>query len=310
MVAVSLQKLKPHPKIKHLAIGVFDGVHRGHQAVIAAARHAAPSARSTGVITFDPHPLEIVAPEKAPPRLIPLHERAHLLKEAGGGTIFVLRFNSALRQLSAADFIKELLRIFPHLSSLAIGYDWAFGKDRQGSYDSLITSGVRYGFTTHTIPPRLLTGRPISSTRIRDSLRHARLHEIKQLLGRPWHVTGKVIKGDQRGRTLGFPTANLGQVQHMLPANGVYVCWVKVGKNIYRAVANCGTHPTVHELTAPKCEVHLLDFQGNLYGRQIDVFPIRRLRREKKFPTLTRLQSQIQADILRARKILNRPFSP
>jgi riboflavin kinase/FMN adenylyltransferase len=286
----------------HLALGVFDGVHVGHQAVIRAAVAAAGTGDGlAGVVTFEPHPIRVLAPAKAPRRLLAsLDHKAAILADAGVGLLCVLHFDAALAQLEAAEFLAGLPAGAGQLQTIAVGEDWRFGRGRRGDVAALRAWGEGLGVRVIAVPPVIMDGERVSSTRIRQALRDGNLTAAAKMLGRPYAVVGTVLKGRKLGRTLGFPTANLAVGDEQLPPDGVWVVAVNTGKQQVRGVANLGRRPTVDggERTL---EVHLLDFAGDLYGQTIEVRFERFLREERRFASLEQLTQQIADDVEQAR---------
>ncbi len=297
---VPLTQLPPHPGVTGLAIGVFDGVHLGHQAV------ARSLEGSVAALTFEPHPLAVIAPDRVPPRLTTLEQKVAYLRAQGAVALIAVKFDDALRQLSPAAFVDEIARIFPDLKQVAIGENWSFGRNREGNAARLSELARAHGFTVKAIPPVELDGQPVSSTRIREAILQRRFADAARLLGRSYAVTGTVIHGDERGRLLGFPTANLARVEQLLPPRGVYAVRARVAGNLtkYRAVMNLGNRPTFTSNGADSLEVHLLDFDADLYGQRLWVSDMVWLRDEQPFAHADALKAQITEDIARARAIL------
>ncbi len=298
-----LSELAPHPGVTGLAIGVFDGVHLGHQAVVRSLKG------NVAALTFEPHPLTIIAPDRVPPRLTTLEQKVAYMRAHGTVAVVAVKFDAALRELSAADFVGEIKRIFPDLKEIAIGESWSFGRNREGTAARLAELGQTHGFTVKSIAPVLLDGAPVSSTRIREAILQRRFDDAARLLGRSYAVTGKVVHGDQRGRELGFPTANLAQVAQLLPPRGVYAVRARVAGNLakYRAVMNLGHRPTFTSNGVDSLEVHLLDFQADLYDQKLWVSDFAWLRDEQSFSGPEALKEQIGRDILHAEAIFARP---
>lgn len=297
---VPLFQLAPHPGVNGLAIGVFDGVHLGHQAVVRSLEG------KVAALTFEPHPLAIIAPARVPPRLTTLEQKVAYLRAQGTVAVIAVKFDPALRELSPADFVDELARIFPDLKQVAIGENWTFGRNREGNAARLAELAHAHGFTVKAIAPVLLEGAPVSSTRIREAILQRQFDEAARLLGRSYAVTGKVVHGEERGRTLGFPTANLTNVEQLLPPRGVYAVRARVAGNLtkYRAVMNLGSRPTFTSNGVDSLEVHLLDFGADLYDQKLWVSDLVWLRDEQIFPDGDALKAQITEDIARARVVL------
>ena len=297
---VPISELKPHPGVTGLAIGVFDGVHLGHQAVVKSL-----SGR-TDALTFEPHPLSIIAPDRVPPRLTTLEQKVAYMRAQGTVSVVAVKFNETLRNMSPAAFVSEIARIFPDLAQVAIGENWSFGKNREGNVDRLSALADVHGFTVNTVAPVMLDGAPVSSTRIREAIATRRFDDAAKLLGRSYAITGKVVHGDERGRTIGFPTANLAEVEQLLPPRGVYACRARVAGNLtkYKAVMNLGSRPTFTSNGTDSLEVHILDLEADLYDQKLWVSNLVWLRNEQAFPGKDALIAQIKEDAERARTIL------
>ena len=295
-----LARLAPHPGVTGLAIGVFDGVHLGHQAVVRSLRE------SCAALTFEPHPLAVIAPDRVPPRLTTLEQKLVLLRRLGTVAVVAVKFDDGLRQLTAAQFVDEIARIFPDLRHIAIGQNWSFGRNREGNAARLADLAGARRFTVNVIPPVELEGAPVSSTRVRAAIVERRFADAARLLGRSYAVTGAVIHGDERGRLLGFPTANLAGVGQLLPPRGVYAARVRIGESgaAHPAVLNIGRRPTFTSNGADSLEVHLLDFHGDLYGQALEISDFAFLRDERTFPGPDALKAQITEDIAKARVLL------
>ena len=297
---VPFAELAPHPGVTGLAIGVFDGVHLGHQAVVKSL------SGQRAALTFEPHPLAVIAPERVPPRLTTLEQKVAYLRAQGTVAVVAVKFDEALRNLSPADFVGEIKRVFPDLQQVAIGQNWSFGRNREGNAARLAELAASHGFTVKEIPPVLLDGAPISSTRIREAILQRKFEDAARLLGRSYAVIGLVSHGEERGRLLGFPTANLTEVEQLLPPRGVYLVRARVAGNLalYPAVMNLGQRPTFTSNGIDSLEVHLLDFQADLYGQRLWVSNFSWLRDEQKFPGPDALKAQIAQDIAKARALL------
>ena len=289
----------------HLAMGVFDGLHLGHQAVIkAAVRGAEISGGAPGVLTFDPHPIQILSPENAPRRIFSsLEQKEILLSALGVEVLLVLRFDEVMAGQTADTFAKSLLSV-PDLRQVVAGEDWKFGQGRQGTMAFLQGRGMDYNVSVEPIPAVTWQGERISSTRLRRALRAGNLSSVREMLGRPYSVMGTIVRGEQVGRELGAPTANIQIGDEQFPPDGVYAVSARIdGESREReAVANLGIRPTVGG-TQHLLEVHLLDFEGNLYGRTLEIFFGKMIRGEKKFQGLAELQKQIQLDLEEARRL-------
>lgn len=304
LIAIPLRDQPARPALTHVAIGVFDGFHRGHQQVVARLLKSAPRPDATAIITFEPHPLQIIAPERAPKRLTNAHQKRQLLLHAGVAEVITLAFDTATRELSAEPFIAELLRIFPHLAAIGMGPNWVFGKDRQGNAALLEVIGKEKGFAVHEVEPLFIEGQIASSTRIREAIAARDFALAASLLGRSYAIEGRVVPGDGRGRTIGVPTANLGGVIQMLPPSGVYACNARLTDRApsIPAVLNIGHRPTFGDNAGFTIEAHLLNFSGDLYGQTVELADFRFLRDEKKFASIDELKAQIAQDIVSARQ--------
>lgn len=298
--------VKPEDRGASVAIGNFDGVHRGHQSVIGIARDAAPDA-PLGVLTFEPHPREYFAPDAPPFRLMGSKARASRLAKLGVERLYELNFNAALAALTPEAFAKEVIRDGLGLRHVVVGADFCFGKGRAGTTDDLKRFGAELGFGV-TIAELLENGNEtVSSTAIRQALTEGRPRDAASMLGH-WHrIEGIVIGGEQRGRVLGFPTANMSIDGLHPPAFGVYAVLVDVldgpHKGTYHGAASLGIRP-MFDGQYPNIETFLFDFSGDLYGSTLSVGLVDFLRPELKFDGLDALIAQMDADCLRARKIL------
>jgi len=294
----SLAELGPHPGVTGLAIGVFDGVHLGHQAVVRSL------AGSVAVLTFEPHPLAVIAPDRVPARLTSLDQRVEYLRALGTVAVVAVQFDQALRALSPAAFVAELARIFPGLREIAIGQNWAFGRHREGDAARLRELGATRHLAVRAIPPVQLDGALVSSTRIREAIGRRDFDEATRCLGRSHAVTGTVIRGEARGRQIGFPTANLGGVEQLLPPRGVYAVRATVAGAVFPAVMNLGQRPTFTSNGVDSLEVHLLDGGRDLYDTEIKLTDFAWLREERRFAQVDALKAQIAKDVNAARRLL------
>jgi riboflavin kinase/FMN adenylyltransferase len=286
-------------------IGSFDGVHRGHQAILTRLREEGQKlGLPTLVMVFEPQPHEYFFRESAPARLMRLREKVNALFALGIHRVLCLRFNEHLRSLSAQAFVEEILVQRLAVAHLEIGDDFRFGCDRAGDFALLQQAGQKHGFAVRDTRTFLLNGERVSSTRVRQLLEAGELTKAAALLGRPFSVTGRVVYGKRLGRTLNVPTANIGLGRYRSPVRGVYVADVFIPHLGERkqAVANVGVRPTVDGNAKPLLEVHLLDFSGELYGQWLCVEFRHKLRSEKKFSSLEELKHQIQQDITAARQ--------
>jgi riboflavin kinase/FMN adenylyltransferase len=296
-----LCELTPHPGVHGLAIGVFDGVHLGHQAVVRSL------GGSVAALTFEPHPLAIIAPARVPARLTSLPQRVNYLRELGTVAVVAVKFDQALRGLSPEAFVAELVRVFPDLREVAIGRNWTFGVNRGGNAARLTELGAGHGLRVHAIAPVELDGALVSSTRIRDAIVRRDFAQATRCLGRSHAVTGVVVHGDARGRTIGFPTANLSQVEQLLPPRGVYAAHAKLGVATFPAVMNLGQRPTVTSNGADSLEVHLLEGGRDCYGEEMELSDFAWIRDEMRFADVQALKTQIAHDVNSARQKNNEP---
>ena len=301
-----LSNLGSDPRGAAVAIGNFDGVHLGHQALIRAAeaRSAASGARRV-VLTFDPHPREFLDPAGAPPRLMRVTEKCLALAALGVERLVVMRFDERLRRLEAGDFIRRVLVDSLGARHVVVGDGFRFGRGRAGTVASLRAAGEEAGFEVLTVPRVELDGERVSSTRVRAALAAGDLATAGRLLGRRYALCGRVIAGAKLGRTLGFATANMRLHRPRLPLAGIFAVQVRgvAGREYADGVASLGTRPTVDGVE-PLLEVHLFDFSGDLYGRRLSVEFIEKLRDEERFASLEALIEQMHRDAARAREIL------
>jgi riboflavin kinase/FMN adenylyltransferase len=288
----------------HLALGVFDGVHVGHQAVIGRAVTAAKrDGGLAGVLTFDPHPIRVIAPGKAPSALLAtLDHKAQIVEGLGIDLFIALHFDEKFAAREATDFLDDLLTA--NVRTIAVGEDWRFGRGRHGDVGLLQEQAARRNFTLEAVAPVMLDGERVSSTRIRQAIRDGNLAAAARMLGRPYSVSGPVVEGRRLGRTIGFPTANIATADAQLPPDGVWTVRVRFADHsVKNGVANLGTRPTVDGV-GRSLEAHLFDFSGDLYGREIELEFLHFLRPEKKFAGLEALKQQIAADAAEARRRL------
>ena len=286
-----------------VTIGAFDGVHRGHQEVLAhLKREADARSLATTVITFEPLPGEFLFPDRAPPRLMTFREKFTALADQGIDNLLCLRFNNRLRTMSPRAFVEDIFVKGLNARYIAFGDDFRFGKDRAGDLD--FTQSLAQEFDYEVVPTSTfdMAGERVSSTRIRTTLLDADFSKAADLLGKPFKLSGKVLKGKQLGRTIGSPTANIALKRVKSPLHGVYAVRVSGGGLSSAAgVANVGVRPTVNDGTLANLEVHLFDFDGDLYGERLSVEFMTKLRDEKKFESLDALKAAIAADQQAAR---------
>lgn len=297
-----LHNLHPEHRGSALTIGNFDGLHLGHRAVLEQLRqHASNRQLLTTVMTFEPTPQEYFAPQLAPARLQRLRDKLVELRKLDVDQVLCLRFNHKLAALSATEFVQRILLQGLDVRYLVVGDDFRFGHDRKGDFDFLCAAGQEAGFEVVNTRTFDDGGERVSSTRIREALASGDLEGTKRMLGRPYHVCGRVAPGQQRGRTIGFHTANIHLHRTVSPVKGVFAVRVSgIGDAHLQGVANLGTRPTV-DGSYFVLEVHLFDFNDDIYGRYLDVELCKKLRDEKKFESFDSLKDQIKADAREAR---------
>jgi riboflavin kinase/FMN adenylyltransferase len=289
-----------------VALGNFDGLHRGHQAILGRTRDLAVALGGDAVaFTFWPHPVAVLAPERAPAMITSLACRLALLRRAGLGGAVVQRFTRGFAALEPEEFVRDVVVGALGASAVVVGYNVTFGRDRRGTPERLAELGREHGFEVHVVPPVTLGERTVSSSAVRRALAAGEVAEAARLLGRPHELVGRVRTGDRRGVTIGFPTANVYPRGGMLPPDGVYAVRVGIGSEepLRPAVANLGTNPTFGA-SARRLETHLLDFDADLYGQRIRIALEKRLREERRFPSVDALVTQIRADAVAAREVL------
>lgn len=297
--------LKPGTRKVCLAIGFFDGVHLGHQQII---RQTITDARKHNalalVITFDNHPNAIVAPARVPPLIYSLPQKLRTIESLGPEATLLIHFDKAFSQKTGDAFIRELAGAWSGIQSICVGANFHFGYKRSGNVELLKKLGGELKFSVHGLAAVALDGEPVSSTRIREAIRAGDLDAASQMLGRAYSIAGPVIEGDRLGRKLGFPTANIDPTGLALPPGGVYAIHAVVRGKTHRAVLNIGTRPTLGNPNPPlRVEAHLLDFNGELYGEELEIVFAEKLRDEKKFPSVDELKAQIARDIERAKSV-------
>ena len=296
--------IPPEPRPSAVALGVFDGVHLGHRAILGLAVARARDAGLTAVAcTFDPHPMEVLQPDRAPLAITTLEERLGLIEGCGVDETVVLLFTPGFAAMEPEAFVQDVLLARFGAREVVVGFNHRFGRGARGDVALLRTLGTRLGFRTHVAEPLVVAGVTVSSTEIRAALQRGDLDAAGRLLGRPYTLIGAVGRGAGRGRTLGFPTANLIPARPVLVAPGVYACMAEVAGQKERAVVNVGIRPTFGETTLA-VEAYLLDFAGDLYGQTMTLTFVSRIREERRFPSIQALTEQIQADAEEARRRL------
>jgi riboflavin kinase / FMN adenylyltransferase len=298
-------ELKPTRSKVCLAIGFFDGVHLGHQQII---RQTITDARQHNaialVLTFDRHPNSVVAPDHVPPLIYTLPQKLRAIESLGTDTLLLIHFDERFSRQTGEEFIRRLAHDSGKIQSLCVGKDFVFGHKRSGNVALLKKLGDETGFAVHGLAAVSLDGQIVSSTRIREAIRAGQLDAASQMLGRPYAISGRVVKGDHVGRQLGFPTANLDVTGLVLPPNGVYAGLTKVKKKSHRVALNIGFRPTMASAVRQlRVEAHMLDFGGNLYGEELTIEMDGKLREEKKFASSAKLQQQISRDIAALRAL-------
>ena len=299
------QPLPPECQGGAIAVGNFDGVHRGHQALVAeTVRQARQQAGPAVVVTFDPHPTQILKPEAFQPLLTTPTYRAELLHSYGIQHVFILQTTPILLQLSAGEFFERIIRDGLKTKAIVEGFNFGFGKNREGTLDLLQTLGQQAGIRVTLLPAVEVDAQPVSTSRVRREVLAGDFDRVQQLLGRPYRLLGTVGVGQRRGQTLGFPTANLNQVDNLVPGNGVYAVRVHWKTECWPGAANVGPNPTFGEGTR-KVEVHLLGFQGDLYGQALAVDFAAKIRETRPFANAAELVRQIEADVHAVKAILD-----
>lgn len=290
-----------------LALGNFDGMHRGHLKIIERVRRVSEERGATAVaMTFDPHPSKIVRPDKAPPLLMTNQQKLDALARAGMHGVAIIRFTPELAQWDPETFVRTVLVEWLHVAEVWVGANFLFGHDRAGNFSMLRSLGARYGFRGEKIDPVRYKDFVVSSTRIRRLITEGRVDEAGALLGHHYTIGGDVVQGQQRGRGLGFPTANICSDNELIPPAGVYATTAMVNAVAYPSITNIGTRPTFESGTENVIETHLMDFDRDLYGTQLRLGFVQRLRDEKKFEAVDALKTQIATDRTNARDLFDR----
>lgn len=287
--------------------GNLDGVHLGHQELLRQALEIAKEQRlKVTALTFDPHPMSVLTPDQRPFLLTSIQRKQELLLQYGVNNVWIETFDNTFSQLSAHAFIETILVNKLRAKAVILGPDFRFGANRQGNIETLKAAGKTMGFAVHPVTMKAMAGQPVSSTQVRHALQRGDIELATTLLGRPYDIEGTVVRGHQRGRTLGFPTANLKDITTLLPADGVYATVVRrmdrPHSPLLLGVTNLGTSPTFE--TPPSMEVHLFDMVDDLYGERLRVAFGSRLRAQRKFTQVADLKAQIRADCQHARTVL------
>ena len=290
-----------------LTLGVFDGLHLGHQLIM---KTVAERAREVGavptVITFDPHPRAVLHPESAPPLLQTFDQKIEAFGVLGIEQTIIVRFTQEFASIRAADFLRNVVMERLQAKEVYLGKGFAFGHNREGNIELLKKLGSELGFVAGEVPEVRLRGRRVSSSKIRELLASGNVNLARRMLGRPYGVEGRVERGDERGHKLGFPTANLHPQNRVIPKNGVYVTGTLIEGQWRRSVTNIGLRPTFGQATEPSVETYVMNWDGDLYGDVIRVRFLYRLRDERKFSGIDELKTQIQRDVARANSYFER----
>jgi riboflavin kinase / FMN adenylyltransferase len=301
----SIAKLEQLERPLFLAIGVFDGVHRGHQAVIStSARHAQSENGTSVVVTFDPHPMKILRPHDAPHLLTATLHKIALIRDLGVRHLLVIKFDKTFAATAPEDFVQQLVTHSKPLREICVGHEWSFGKDRRGNLQLLKELGEKFHFDVVGIPPVKVNGAVVSSTAVRQAVEKGDFVTAAAMLGREYTILGTVKSGDKLGKKLGYPTANLSAHSEQFPPNGVYLAEARIGGVLHHGVVNLGFRPTVSSGKSERVlEIHLLDFDRDIYGEDVEVRFVRYLRPEQKFENIDALVRQIEADVKQAREL-------
>lgn len=299
IIARSLQEVR-HAKNSIVTVGTFDGVHKAHQEIV---REIVQRATLVGgrsvVVTFEPHPKEVVVSHKGRVELLTtIDERIRLLEHLSVDMVFIIEFTYEFSRLGSEEFFKTYLVDGVGVTEVVVGYDHMFGRNREGSIEALLALGRRHNFSVFALPPYVVGEMPVSSTRIRNALKNGELEKAAALLGYEYSLTGIVVRGDGRGATLGFPTANIepSSRRKLVPGRGVYLVSVEVEGAKYFGMMNIGVRPTISDGATQTLEVHLLDFAEDLYGKQVRVEFRRKLRDEQRFASVDELVRQLRHD--------------
>jgi len=287
------------------AIGNFDGVHLGHRAILKAAiDHARAAGGTAFALTFDPLPAKVLAPARAPRLILTPDDKLEMLRLSGTDGVIVLDFTRELSRLSPRDFVRDYLRAKIGVREVVVGHSVSFGHNRAGNAAMMVELGREFGFDTDVVGPVKIGGIKVSSTRVRELIGAGDLRGAARLLGRYHFLSGPVVRGRGRGRTIGYPTANLDCQTECIPPDGVYAARVILGDGAYPSIANIGMRPTFSESTR-SIEAHIFDFTRDIYGTRIKLELIERIRPERKFDNADALKAQIALDLSKAREILS-----
>ena len=289
-----------------LTIGTFDGVHLGHQKIITSlVTKAQKQGLHANILTFFPHPRMVLQKESNLKLIDTLEEKQNLLSELGIDNLIIQPFSKEFSKLTAIEFTRDVLVSELGMSALMIGYDHRFGKNREASVEDLITYGQSYNFEVTVIPAQDISSITVSSTKIRDAIKISNFKKVNQFLGRPYELNGKVIKGNGVGRTIKYPTANIEikEIYKLIPPKGVYLVKIYLGENEFSGMMNIGNRPTINGLNQT-IEVYIFDFDKDIYGKNLKVCFLKKIRKEKKFDSLPSLKSQLKKDEENCKRIL------
>lgn len=292
-----IENLKSQLRNPVVTLGNFDGIHIGHQRIFQKVIDNAKKINGESVvITFDPHPLKILSPEQCPPLLTPFRKKMMFMEKTGVEKVLCIRFTKAFSEIAPHDFVKQILMEKIHAKKIIIGYNYRFGKEKMGTADSLKEICSSLGIEVEVVDALVVDNIPVSSSKIRELIREGEVEKASKLLGRAYLVMGRVIHGAQRGHHLGFPTANIEMIEELYPKPGVYAVRVELHHQVLNGLANLGFNPTF-EAQKLSLEVHLLNFNQDIYGDELQVSFIRRIRDEMRFSSPKELMDQIQRDI-------------
>jgi riboflavin kinase/FMN adenylyltransferase len=290
-----------------LALGNFDGLHRGHAKIVErVVRRGTERSATPLILTFDPHPTRVVRPDKAPPLLMTLDQKVEAVERMGIQGMAVVNFTEEIAGWDPEEFVRRVLVEWLRIAEVWVGANFLFGHDREGNFSRLRLLGARYGFRAEKIDPVRYKDFIVSSTRVRRLVSEGRVDEAGALLGRHYFLDGLIVQGLQRGRLLGYPTANLETSNELLPPNGVYATLATIDSVVYPSVTNIGVRPTFHQPSATVIEAHILDMDRDLYGSRMRLSFLQRLRDERTFEGVDALKAQIAADCGKARDLFRR----
>jgi riboflavin kinase/FMN adenylyltransferase len=298
---------RPLPKLKNLCItlGIFDGLHLGHQKIIRRAIEKARELEGTScVVTFDPHPREVLNPKDAPNLLTTTEKKAQLIERLGVDALCLVKFTQEFANIEAQEFVEKFLVGSLHMKAIIEGYDWGFGKGRKGDVRLLRQLSEKFHYDVEQVGPVEVNGQPVSSTFIRELVLSGQLDRAETYLGRKYSITGDIVGGARLGREIGFPTANIEPRHEAIPPDGIYAVWVEVLGSCKPGTLNIGYRPTVSSERRRSIEVNIMDFYHDIYDEKIEITFVAKLREEKKFSSVDALREQIKKDVEKARSIL------